>query len=197
MVDDLVGRFAAVMPSPNPPPSRCVFRPEGGPVPDDSVPRLFGGFRIGALVDVADDPGGILCAMGDWTNGFALYVRSGQLVFAVNRTGDLRLVEGSAAVPPGLHMLTCHYSMADGRPAVTLLHDDDVVASAHLDVPIPMFWQHGGTALCLGHDRGFPVSDDYEVPFEWNGVLHELVVEVGRELPPDPGTELRVALAAE
>ena len=60
-----------------------------------------------------------------------------------------------------------------------------------------MFWQHGGTALSLGRDRGFPVCDDYEVPFAWNGVLHEVVVEVGRAMPPDPGVELRVALAVE
>ena len=77
----------------------------------------------------------------------------------------------------------------------TLLHDDDVVASVTLDVPVPMFWQHGGTALCLGCDRGFPVCDDYEVPFAWNGALHEVVVEVGRQMPPDPGLAIRVALA--
>ena len=81
--------------------------------------------------------------------------------------------------------------------SVTLLHDDDVVASVTLDVGVPMFWQHGGTALSLGRDRGFPVCDEYEVPFAWNGVLHEVIVEVGRQMPPDPGVELRVALAAE
>jgi arylsulfatase len=197
LVDGLVGRFDAVLPAPNPPGSRCVYRPAGGPVPDDSVPRLFGGFRLTAAVDAADAPEGVLCAFGDWTNGFAFYVRDGLLVFALNRAGDLRTVVGSTRVPPGRHELVCHYVLDDGVPAVTLLHDDDVVASVALDVPVPMFWQHGGTALCLGYDRGFPVCDDYQVPFPWNGTLHEVVVEVGRQLPPDPGTELRVALAAE
>jgi arylsulfatase A-like enzyme len=197
LVDDLVGRFSAVLPAPNSPPSRCVFRPTGGPVPDDSVPRLFGGFCLSASVDVADAPEGILCALGDWTNGFAFYVHDSRLVFALNRAGDLRLVRGVPPVPRGPHTLVCHYALRDDGPAVTLLHDDDVVASAALDVPVPMFWQHGGTALCLGYDRGFPVSDDYEVPFAWNGTLHEVVVEVGRALRPDPGAELRVALAAE
>ena len=167
-------------------------------MPDDSVPRLFGGFRLTAAVEIGDAPEGVLCAMGDWTNGFAFYVRGGRLVFALNRAGDLRIVTGSRPVPAGPHALVCHYVPdAVNGPAVTLLHDDEVVASVSLDVAVPMFWQHGGTALSLGCDRGFPVCDDYEVPFAWNGVLHEVVVEVGRQMPPDPGVELRVALAAE
>ena len=36
-----------------------------------------------------------------------------------------------------------------------------------------------------------------EPPFEWNGALHEVVVEVGRQMPPDPGVAMRVALASE
>ncbi|MEX1006257.1 MAG: arylsulfatase [Acidimicrobiia bacterium] len=198
LVDNLIGRFGAALPAPNPPASRCVYRPEGSPVPDDSVPRLFGGFRLSAAVEVPDAPEGVLCALGDWTNGFAFYVRDGRLVFALNRAGDLRVVTGSSPVPAGRHELMCHYALDGGSgPAVTLLHDDEVVASVTLDVPVPLFWQHGGTALCLGYDRGFPVCDDYEVPFAWNGVLHEVVVEVGRQMPPDPGVEMRVALAAE
>ena len=37
LVDELIGRIAAVVPWPNPVPTRAVYRPEGGPVPDDSV----------------------------------------------------------------------------------------------------------------------------------------------------------------
>jgi arylsulfatase len=198
LVDGLVARFTAALPAPNPTASRCVYRPTGSPVPDDSVPRLFGGFRLTAAVDAGDRPEGVLCAMGDWTNGFAFYVRDGRLVFALNRAGDLRVVRGSAPVPAGAHRLVCHYLADAGNgPSVTLLHDDDVVASVTLDVGVPMFWQHGGTALSLGRDRGFPVCDEYAVPFPWNGVLHEVIVEVGHQMPPDPGVELRVALAAE
>src|SRR5439155_7435235 len=140
----------------------------------------------------------VLCALGDWTNGFAFYVRGGLLVFALNRAGDVRVVDASSPVPTGRHLLACQYAFdAAGNPTVTLLHDGDAVASVALDVPVPMFWQHGGTALCLGYDRGFPVCDDYEVPFAWNGTLHEVVVDAGRDLPPDPGVGLRVALASE
>ncbi len=196
LVDDLVGRFTDLLEWPNPPGSRCVYRPEGGPVPDDSIPRLFGGFRLTAAVDVPRDPAGILCALGDWTNGFAFYVRDGRLVFALNRAGDLRVVRGRAPVREGVHDLVCQYGAAP-EPAMTLLHDDEVVASVALDVSMPLAWQHGGTALTLGYDRGLPVCDEYEAPFSWNGELHEVVIEVGRQVPADPGLATRVALASE
>ena len=196
LVDDLVGRFTDLLESPNPPGSRCVYRPQGGPVPDDSIPRLFGGFRLTATVDVPHDPAGILCALGDWTNGFAFYVREGRLVFALNRAGDLRVVRGRAQVHEGVHDLVCQFGAAP-EPAMTLLHDDEVVASVALDVSMPLAWQHGGTALTLGYDRGLPVCDEYAVPFGWNGELHEVVIEVGRQVPPDPGTASRIALASE
>jgi len=43
-------------------------------------------------------------------------------------------------VPAGRAALACHYeaSGADG-PAITLLHDDEVVASVTLDVAVPVF----------------------------------------------------------
>src|SRR5262249_25164060 len=67
MVDELISRINAMVLPPNPPGSRCVYRPEGGPVPDDSVPRMFGGVHITAEVTVPDGGGaGVLCAMGDW-----------------------------------------------------------------------------------------------------------------------------------
>ena len=43
----------------------------------------------------------------------------------------------------------------------------------------------------LGRDKGFPVCDDYAVPFAWNGTLHEVVVEVPGPTRPDPKDELR------
>jgi hypothetical protein len=46
----------------------------------------------------------------------------------------------------------------------------------------------------LGRDKGFPVCDDYAVPFPWTGTLHEVVVEVPGPTRPDPDTELREAL---
>ena len=110
LVDELIGRIAAVVPWPNPVPTRAVYRPEGGPVPDDSVARLFGGFRLAAEVDVPDaDAAGVLAAMGDWTGGFAFFVRDGRLVFVLNRAGDEGRVESDVPTyrPVGTSSRAC------------------------------------------------------------------------------------------
>lgn len=199
MVDELIGRVSAMIMPPNMPGARNVYRPEGGPVPDDSVPRMFGGVRITAEVTVPVGGGeGVLCTMGDWTGGFALYVRHGRLVFALNRAGDATEVASDFTVPAGVHALGCVYSPDKGHgPKIELFCDSEVVAHATLAFPMPLVFQHGGTSLVLGHDRGLPVSDEYEVPFAWTGELREVVVEVGANIGPDPTRELRTQMHSE
>jgi arylsulfatase len=198
LVDELIGRIAAVAPWPNAIPERAVYRPEGGPVPDDSVARLFGGFRLVASVDVpADGAAGVLAAMGDWTGGLALLVRDGRLVFVLNRAGDEARVESEVAVPVGRHELAAVYTPGFDGPGLGLFHDDELVAHAVLPVRAPMVFQHGGTALVLGRDRGLPVSDDYEPPFPWTGTLHEVVVETGPAIEPALAERMRALLHHE
>jgi arylsulfatase len=207
LVDELIGRFGAMLAPPNPPRAHNVYRPEAGPVPDDSVPRFFGGVRVTAEVTVPPAGArGVLCAMGDWTGGFALTVQDGRLVFALNRAGDATAVASEIPLPRGRHDLGFVYRPDTGVGAsLALFHDDEVVADVTLPFPFPLVWQHGGTALQLGSDRGLPVSPDYEVPFPWTGELHRVVVDVGADLSPGtasgtaPGTaeDLRAALHSE
>ncbi len=199
LIDELIGRIAAVIPGPNPVPARAVYRPEGGPVPDDSVARLFGGFRLVADLDVPDGvpAAGVLAAMGDWTGGFAFYVRDGRLAFVLNRAGDEARVESDVPVPSGHHRLSCVYTPGLAGPGVGLFHDDELVAHAVLAVPAPMVFQHGGTVLMLGRDRGLPVCADYEPPFPWTGALHEVVLETGEGIPSSIVEEARALLHHE
>ena len=200
MTDDFLNRMVAGYPQPDAPHARSVYRPDGGPVPDDSVPRLFGAFQITADVDVTQTPAeGIMCAMGDWTSGFALCALDGKLAFLLNRAGDEVRVVSEVAVPSGRHTLSCRYAPSfDADPLLTLLHDDTVVASVTIPVPMPFVWQHGGTALSLGYDRGFPVTDDYTPPFAWTGVLHEVTVDTSPSaIPGDPAHVERIEIHRE
>jgi arylsulfatase len=189
--DGLVNRVAAIVPPAWPPLSRRVFVPGGGPVADECLPLLMGGFRIGADVTVPDSgASGVLAALGDWNGGWALYVLAGRLAFCFSRAGEALRVIGSSEVPPGRHDLSVTYR----TDSFTLWYDDAAVASMTFRGPLPFALQHGGAGLRLGHDRGFPVCDDYEPPATWTGALHQVVIEAAG---PADRADIRGALHAD
>jgi arylsulfatase len=194
LVDAMVARLTAFIPPPYPPGARCVFRPDASPATDESVPYLIGGFRMTALVDARARPEGVLCALGDWNAGFAFFVRDGRLTFVVNAAGDVTRVVADSPVPAGPVALACSYAPEGGGGTFTLTHDDEIVGRAESARPVPLTWQHGGAPLMIGRDKGFPVCDDYAVPFPWTGTIREVVIEVPGPTRPDPQTELREAL---
>ena len=160
--DTFVNRIGALVPPAWPPGTDRTFRPGGGPVFDESVPMLWGGFRMTAVADVTDEPDGVLVALGDWNGGYALFVADGHLVFTFCRAGDVLEVVGDRPVPTGRQSLGVHYGLLDGqRGAFTLLHGDAAVGRLEFDGMLPLAIQHGGAGLRLGHDVGLPVSTRY------------------------------------
>ncbi len=69
-----------------------------------------------------------------------------------------------------------------------------MIGRAVLPFRLPMVWQHGGTSLRLGEDRGLPVCDDYEVPFRWTGTLHDVEITTPPLSLPPPGDTVRAAM---
>jgi hypothetical protein len=199
LADDLVARAATMTPPPHPPRPRSTYLPAGGPVPDEAIPLLFGGGTVVAEVDVPDAPAGVLVALGDHTNGFAALVDDdGRLTAVLSVAGDAVEARAGQPVPAGRHELGLALVPGDGGTRLEALVDGEVVAAADGPHPMPFAWQHGGTSMTLGYDRGFPVTPAYRVPARWNGVLHRVVVEVGRPAAAPPPVEaVQEALAAE
>ena len=83
-----------------------------------------------------------------------------------------------------------------GEGTFTLSHDGVAVGTVRFAGGLPFVLQHGGTALRLGSDRGFPVSDAYTPPFPWNGTLHRVVFETPGVRPADVA-DVRAALHAD
>ena len=77
------------------------------------------------------------------------------------------MVRATEALPPGEHEVSCRLTLVDGGTDLTLDVDGSVVATERSPHGIPFTWQHGGTALRIGYDVGFPVVDEYESPFEF------------------------------
>ena len=196
--DSLVNRFRALIPPAYPQGNDCTFVAKAGPVSDDSLPFLFGGFRITADVDVpAEGADGVILATGDWNGGYALFVDDGRLVFAFSRAGELLEVSSPRALPPGRGTVGVSFALGKGTDSsFTLLFGDEAVASTFFGGNLPGALQHGGAALRLGFDAGLPVSDRYSPPASFSGTVHSVRFETPGA-PIDPVEDVRAALHAD
>jgi hypothetical protein len=201
-----------MVPRSYPPSPRSTYLPAGGPVSDEAIPPLFGGGVVMAEVEVpaaasasasAPAASGVLFALGDHTNGFAAFVdAAGRLSVALSVGGDLVEARADVPVPGGPHQLGLALVPLPPARGTRLEARVDGQTVAAVDGPhaIPYAWQHGGTSLFLGFDRGFPVSPSYQVPGRWTGRLHRVVIEAGPPAQPPvrpPAEALRETLAAE
>lgn len=193
--DSLIGRAVAMEPNPHPAPARAVYRPGGGGIAEDVLPPMGGGFALTADIDVPDAGGaGILCALGDWSNGWAWYLIEGRPVAAFCLFGTLHRVEAPSRLAAGVHTLGLTYARAHaGGGPVALAVDGEAVAEVTLPEDLPFRWQIGGAGLRIGHDVGFPVCDDYDTPFPFTGTIDHVALESGSGRPARPDLDMEQA----
>lgn len=197
MFDGLVDRLGDLAQPAYPAGQHVVLYPDGGPVSDEAIPMLFGGGRLLADVEAPDTPEGVLFALGDWSGGICAFVADGVLSAALALPGDAVLVRAEQPLTGGTMQLGCQLRTDPaGGCHLDLIVDQVTVATASSPVALPLTWQHGGTSITLGHDRGLPVTDAYTPPFAWNGELHRIVIDAGNYQPP-PADVVRLALEAD
>jgi len=152
--------------------------PEGGA--PDLKNRSFG---ISAVVDIpADGAEGLLMTQGGRFAGVGLYLLQGRPVFVYNLCGvEHYRVEGEKPVPAGRHVVTLDFNYDGGGLGkggkATLSVDGAVVASAKVPRTIP-FRMSLDETLDIGLDTGTPVSEDYEVPFDFTGGLETVTIQL-------------------
>jgi arylsulfatase A-like enzyme len=200
--DGLIDRLHGMIPPAWPSGSDRTFRPGGGAVADESVPMLFGGFRMTADVDTG--PGvdqGVAFALGDWFGGYALYAVDGIWHFTFARAIEELELATSTPLEAGRHDIVITYETGQDRAtgAMALLVDGVQVDTTPVVGMLPIAMQHGGAGLRLGRDIGFPVSPRYAPPAPFSGTVHQLRVQTpgGGQTAPDPGEEVRAALHSD
>ena len=181
--EGLTSRVNSILPAAYPPGPRRVFYP-GSPVTDEALPFLGGGFTISVDTEVNSDlAAGILCAFGDWNGGFALYATESSLKFAFRPAGQLVTTTADDLLTVGDHLLAVECRPVPGGIHFVLTCDGERIGSSSSELPMPFAFQHGGTRLRIGFDDGFPVIEEYEPPFKWNGIIRRVVIE---SLLPSP-----------
>ncbi len=82
-------------------------------------------------------------------------------------------------VPAGTTALRLEYAREDpGGGTARLLADGAVVGEGRIPRDLPFRWQIGGARLYLGHDRGFPVAEEYQPPFPFTGTIRTATFEL-------------------
>jgi arylsulfatase len=198
--DGLVDRMNGFIPPAWPAGTSRTIRPGGGPVFDESVPLLWGGFRVTADVETGAEPAeGVVFALGDRFGGYALYLVDGLVHFTFARSVDRLELSSASILEPGVHRLGVFYALGKNGMAgrMVLLVDDDDVDEIAVEGMLPLALQHGGAGLRLGYDSGFPVSSRYRPPASFSGVVHQVRIDAPGTLRPAPEDEVRVALHAD
>jgi arylsulfatase len=196
--DTLVNRLGAFVPPAYPPGNDATFVPGAGPVSDEALPLLFGGFRITADLEVhAGGAEGVVFAVGDWNGGYSLYLINGTAYFTFSRAGQVIELSSLLSLGEGRHSLgVSHVAGHGARSAFTLLHAQERLASAFFEGSLPPALQHGGAVLRIGYDAGLPVSERYRPPAPFTGMVRSLRYETPGA-PVDPVEEVRAALHAD
>jgi len=151
-------------------------------VPPGSSPNLSNrSFRIEADVDLpAAGAQGVLFSQGGRFGGHALYVKDRRLVYHYNLLGRSReQVVSTHELPSGHQVLSIEFTSDGGGwgkgGEVRLYSDQMVVGQGRLSQTVPWVMSYV-EGLNVGLDTGTPVSEDYKVPFRFNGTLHSVKV---------------------
>ena len=195
--DGMLDRFGGLIPPAWPAGSSRTYLPGGGPVHDESVPLLWGGFLMTAEVDaLGEQTHGVICAMGDWFGGYALYVAHGVVHFTFARAADALELHSAVHLVAGRRTVAVFYRFgADGGPGQMELSVDGERADAiAVEGMLPLALQHGGAGLRLGYDSGFPVSARYQPPATFSGTVHFVRIETPGAAVTTPAEEIRTAL---
>ena len=197
--DSFIARVGALEPSPYATVFRTSYRPGGGPVAEDFIPGLGSGFDLIADLDVDGAANGVIAALGDWNNGWALYLLDGVPVVAFSIFGELDRTAAAAPLATGTHELRVSHRRVPDRPGgpLTITVDGAVVAEGALANNLPFRWQIGGAGLLIGRDTGFPVCDDYAAPFPFTGTLRTVTFEIPRLAPTPTSADVAAALRHE
>ena len=177
---------------------RFVYHPPLQRVPIDSAPA-FGArsWQLKADVDVgANSEGGVILAVGTINNGLVIHVEDGRLVYDHNSYTSHTVIRSERPIPPGRQLLGVEQQRVSKGPArVRLTMNGEVVgegALAHVPVMISS----------IGMDIGANptgVSDAYQAPNPFTGVIHRIEVETERALRPEDEAahEIRAALGTQ
>ena len=160
-------------------------------IPEGSAPDMKNrSFSLTADIEVPEKGGeGVLATQGGRFGGWGLFLRQGKLVYHYNLAGIQRdEVVSADKLTPGRHRIILDFAYdGDGigkGGEATLSVDGRVTAQGRIRQTLFSRISLDET-LDIGLDTGTPISEDYQVPFAFTGMLKQFTIELK---PFDPAT---------
>lgn len=178
--------------------SRYVYRPPIDFIPGESAPDV--GNRTFMITADIERPSatseGCILSFGDIKSGFALYILGDKLVCDYNLFGSHYKAISSKAVPAGRCRVGMDLVRKGAEGHITVKINGEPCGSAVVPQLLRRLWRGG---MNLGRNDGTPVSNDYAPPFEFQGRLHLLTLDVppAKPTPQDQRHRARAELAQQ
>jgi arylsulfatase A-like enzyme len=165
--------------SPHPENRRYVYRPPMSPLPAQASAAIGGRHAdLTATVTLAPGDEGVLFATGTQNSGVSMFVQDGKFVLDYNAFSHHTVLE-SGQLPMGDVELAVRLRRGEGMLGrAEIVVNGEVAASADLGLYMRMISSIGPS---VGSDHGSAVSERYEAPFDFTGVLHEVVIQASPE----------------
>jgi arylsulfatase A-like enzyme len=155
-------------------------------LPEASAPDLKNkSFSVTAKAEIGDNANGMIFTQGGNTGGWAFYLKDGLLKAAHNYIdAETYGVASDTPVAAGAHELKMNFAYGGGDQmggagTVTLSVDGKEVGAGKIDKTTPFKYSLSENQD-IGTDTGTPVSYDYKPPFDFQGTLEEVVVDVSK-----------------
>ncbi len=123
-----------------------------------------------------------MIATGNGTSGFTMFVQGRRLVVDHNAFGTHTLLESTVEVPAGDCVLGVHLERVGREGWMQLAIDGEPCGRVELPVDLVSF---NSTGASVGMDHGSAVSERYEAPFTFAGMLHDVTIQLPGGFDPE------------
>ncbi len=163
--------------SPHPVNKRYEYRPPMLPIPAQAAAQVGGrNFDFAASVDYVAGDEGVLWSMGTENSGISIFVQDGRLVLDYNAFDDHSIIVSESTIPEGEGDLVVRFRRGDAMTgAAEVFIDGQPAGSTEMDLYMRMVSSVGTS---IGYDHGSPISQRYEAPFAYTGILEKVVIQL-------------------
>ena len=133
-------------------------------------------WSLSADVEIQADTEGVIYSQGSFMNGFSLFIQDGALCIAHTVRGDATVCRAPSPLPSGrISVRIAFEPNTDNTGLFTLMAEGQTIASVEIADTTSMTSMRGTD---IGHDWDSPITNVYQAPFRFTGVIHSVDIRV-------------------